>query len=58
MRSYTTSDLTDTKVGMVTRHFDLLMAVIIGYQMRKYASITEIYEEVEEEELLYPEIGI
>jgi hypothetical protein len=43
---------------MVTRHFDLLMAVCIGYQMKKYASITEIYEDFEEEEPLYSDIGI
>jgi len=58
MRSYTTADLTDTQVGMVTRHFDLLIAVCIGWQMRKYAQ--QSYEEVidEPEELLYNEIGI
>lgn len=59
MRSYTTADLTDTKTGMVTRHFDLLMAVAIGWQMRKHA----VYgynesEEVEEEEPLFSDIGI
>jgi len=29
MRSYTTADLTDTKVGLVTRHFDLFMACFV-----------------------------
>jgi hypothetical protein len=58
MRSYTTADLTDTKVGLVTRHFDLFMAVVIGWQMRKYASLETNYEEVEEDEPLYGSIGI
>ena len=58
MRSYTTADLNDVSVGMVTRHFDLLMAVVIGYQMRKYASFNYIDEEIEEDEMLYSEIGL
>lgn len=59
MRSYTTADLTDTQVGMVTRHFDLLIAVVIAWQMRKHAVFG--YNEVElpeEEANLYDEIGI
>lgn len=59
MRSYTTSDLTDTQVGMVTRHFDLLMAAVIGWQMRKYATWTLSSNDTwEEEEPLYSDIGI
>lgn len=59
MRSYTTADLTDTKVGMVTRHFDLLMAVIIAWQMRKYASINYFEEEIEDDDdVLFDDIGI
>lgn len=59
MRSYTTSDLTDTKVGMVTRHFDLLMAAVIGYQMKKYATWTYDVEDTwQEDEPLYDDIGI
>lgn len=59
MRSYTTADLTDTQFGMVTRHFDLLMAVVIGWQMRKYATMNYNYDEDEQQEdLMYPEIGI
>ncbi len=57
MRSFTTSDLNDTQVGMVTRHFDLLMAVIIAWQMRKVATYTYDDDEQEEEVLMYPEIG-
>jgi hypothetical protein len=59
MRSYTSSDMSDTKVGMVTRHFDLLIAVCIGWQMRKYA--VNGYNEVddfEEEDALFSDIGI
>ena len=58
MRSYTTADLSDTQVSMVTRHFDLFMAVVIGYQMKKYA--TQTYEEsyYEEERPLFSDIGI
>ena len=59
MRSYTTSDLTDTQVGMVTRHFDLLMAVVIGWQMRKYATFNNNEaDDWEEEEPLFDAIGI
>lgn len=58
MRSYTTADLNDTQVGLVTRHFDLLMAVVIAWQMRKYASFESQYEEVEEDEPLYSDIGL
>lgn len=58
MRSYTHMDLTDTKVGMVTRHFDLLMALIIAYQMKKHAIWTFEVEDFEEEEPLFADIGI
>lgn len=59
MRAYTTMDLTETKVGLATRHFDLLTAVVIGYQMKKYASASTNYEDLEwEDEPLYNSIGI
>lgn len=58
MRSYTTADLNDTQVGMVTRHFDLLMAVVIAWQMRKYASFNYVEEEEWEDDSLYSEIGL
>jgi hypothetical protein len=58
MRSFTTMDLSDTKLSLVTRHFDLLMAVVIGWQMRKYAQMTEDNEEWEEEEPLFNDIGL
>jgi hypothetical protein len=59
MRSYTTADLTDTQIGMVTRHFDLFMAVCIAWQLRKCAVFS--YNEVDvpyDDEPLYREIGI
>jgi hypothetical protein len=40
MRSYTTLDLSNTQVGLATRHFDLLTSAVIGYQMKKYAQVT------------------
>lgn len=58
MRSYTTADLQGTQLGMVTRHFDLLMAVVIAWQMRKYATFDIIDDEYEEDEPLYSEIGL
>jgi hypothetical protein len=58
MRSYTTADLNDTQLGLVTRHFDLFMAVVIGYQMKKYASTSYEEDEWEEEEPLYSLIGM
>jgi hypothetical protein len=59
MRSYTTADLTDTQVGMVTRHFDLLIAVCIAWQMRKYAVFGYNERELpQEEEPLFAEIGL
>lgn len=58
MRSYTTMDLQDTKFGLVTRHFDLLMAAVIGWQMRRYASMDEEVEEWVEEEPLFSAIGV
>jgi hypothetical protein len=59
MRSYTTADLSDSQVSMVTRHFDLLIAVVIAYQMRRHARITyQSYTQVEEDEPLYADIGL
>lgn len=59
MRSYTHMDLNDTKVGMATRHFDLLMAAVIAYQMRKYATFQVENEEVlMDDEPLFSDIGV
>lgn len=38
MKAYGNADLTETaKAGLVTKHFDLLTAVVIAWQMRKYS---------------------
>jgi len=59
MRSYTSMDLTDTKLGLVTRHFDLLTAVVIGWQMREHAQITFSRGQLPQEDApLYADIGI
>jgi hypothetical protein len=58
MRSYTTADLNDTQLGLVTRHFDLFMACVIGYQMKKYATTSYEDDGWEEEPALYSEIGL
>lgn len=58
MRSYTTADLTDTQLGMVTRHFDLLIATVIAWQMRKYVTHETFDDYFEEEEPLYSAIGV
>lgn len=39
MKAYTNNDLNETKAGLITRHFDLLTAVIIAWQMRKHAFV-------------------
>lgn len=58
MRSYTTADLNDTQLGLVTRHFDLFMAVVIGYQMKKYATMSYEEDDWVEDEPYYSQIGI
>jgi hypothetical protein len=34
MKAYTNNDLTEKTTGLITRHFDLLTAAVIGWQMR------------------------
>lgn len=62
MRAYTTMDLTDTRTGLATRHFDLLTAAVIGYQMKKYVSYDYDLDYIEdddlESEMLFPQIGL
>lgn len=41
MRSFTTMDLTDSSNSLVTRHFDLLMATVIAWQMRRHATMED-----------------
>lgn len=38
MKAYTNNDLTDNNTGLVTRHFDLLMAAVIAWQMNSNAT--------------------
>lgn len=40
MKAYRNADLQDSKVGLITKHFDLLTAVVIAWQMRKVATVT------------------
>ena len=58
----TRNDLIDVERDprLTTRHFDLLIAAAIAWQMKDYAQVTRVEKEfVEEEpELLYPSIGI
>jgi len=37
MKAYSNSDLKDEKAGLITRHFDLLTAVVIAWQMKEHA---------------------
>lgn len=62
-KSYSRNDLIDTENDprLTTRHFDLLIAACIAWQMRDYADIqSKTEEEVipETEELQYPDIGL
>jgi hypothetical protein len=38
MRAYTNNDLQESTAGLITKHFDLLTAVVIAWQMHKYAT--------------------
>lgn len=37
MKAYTNGDLQESKAGLITKHFDLLTAVVIAWQMHKCA---------------------
>lgn len=62
--SYTRNDLIETEKDprLTTRHFDLLIAAAIGWQMKDFAAVSVEKDEnpVEEEEdkPLYPSIGL
>jgi hypothetical protein len=45
MKAYGNSDLQENTTGLITRHFDLLTAVVIAWQMRKYAEAVQADEE-------------
>jgi hypothetical protein len=38
MRAYSTNDLVERTTGLITRHFDLLTAVVIAWQMKDHAT--------------------
>lgn len=62
LKSYTRNDLIEnvTDPRLTTRHFDLLMALAIAWQMKDFATLKKakvIYKQ-EKEELLRPDIGI
>lgn len=39
MRSYSNNDLVEKNAGLITRHFDLLTAAVIAWQMRDHAIV-------------------
>jgi hypothetical protein len=45
MRAFNINDVGEVTTGLVTRHFDLLMACAIGWQMRNYAYPEEIEDD-------------
>lgn len=62
-KSYTRGDLIEDQPSdprLITRHFDLLTAAAIAYQMKDHVVIKRKEEDVvvEEDVLLYPEIGM
>jgi len=62
LMSYTRNDLIDTEKDprLTTRHFDLLVACAIAYQMKDHARIKKdpLKEYIEEYVPLYPSIGL
>ena len=59
MRAYSNNDLTDEKAGLITRHFDLLTAVIIAWQMNPLAYSTQSINDPQERYIpIYDDIGI
>ncbi len=62
-KAYSRNDLIDTENDprLTTRHFDLLIAACIAWQMKDFAEVAKpkVVEDVQqEEELLYPGIGM
>jgi hypothetical protein len=60
MRAYSNDDLTDEKAGLLTRHFDALIAVVIGWAMNKhaYANQSQTPFIQQEEPSIYSDIGL
>jgi hypothetical protein len=59
MKAYSNDDLSETTTGLATRHFDLLTAVVIAWQMNRYAEANgdDEWENIEDEPI-YSDIGI
>lgn len=53
MKAYSNNNLADESVGLATRHFDLLMAVVIAWQTEKVSEVSNSIESYEEEFLRY-----
>jgi hypothetical protein len=49
MKAYSNSNLSDESVGLMTRHFDLLMAVVIAWNMEEHAQVSNDIESYMEE---------
>ena len=58
MKAYTNNDLSDSSTGLITRHFDLLMAVVIAWQMQKYAKAVAKPFHQPESDVTYSDIGL
>lgn len=60
MRAYSNQDLNDEKMGMITRHFDLLISTIIAWQMNKHAYANESKNTFvqSEPDFVYSDIGV
>lgn len=57
MKAYAFDDMNDSAKSLVTRHFDLLSALVIAWQMRKQAMASNTDFIFEEEAPLYSDIG-
>ena len=59
-KSYSRDDLMDREIDprLTTRHFDLLIACAIAWQMKDVAEIKTIFDWDDEEEKTHPSIGI
>lgn len=42
MKAYSNADLNNATTGLITKHFDLLTAAVIAWQMRKVASASQV----------------
>jgi hypothetical protein len=62
LKSYTRNDLIDNPpdIRLTTRHFDILVALAIAWQMKDYSKVQKIQENYDfvEEQPIFSEIGI